>query len=53
MKENGGWRLYSKGTELQLGAWSVRQDGESLIIVIDDFEFTGDQAVELRAVRDQ
>src|SRR4249919_3086313 len=43
VKEDGGWRLYAGAAELQLGAWSVRQNGESLVLVLDGFDPIGEE----------
>jgi hypothetical protein len=53
VKQDGRWRFHAQGTQLHLGAWSVRQDGEGLVIVIDGFDVPADQAIELRAIGDQ
>jgi len=53
MPQNGCWRFYPGGSELYLGAWSVRQNGEQLVFVPDGFDGLTDQDVEFWVVRDE
>ena len=43
VKKNGSWRIYPGRSELHLGTWSVWQDGERLVLVLDGFDLIGDE----------